>query len=128
MRRRRATEHRQRGAATVPVIAMAGVLLVVGTAASAVGALVVDHRRAQAAADLAALAGADALASRAGDPCAEAAAIAEADGARLRRCDVSGAVVDVEVVVDGPRWWGREPQLAAHARAGPDTADAGAPR
>ena len=48
----------ERGAATVVAVALTGVLLLIGAAAGVVGAIVVAHRRAQAAADLAALAGA----------------------------------------------------------------------
>jgi uncharacterized membrane protein len=58
----------ERGAATILVIAMAGVLLLVGSALGVVQAMVVAHRRAQAAADLAALAGASAS-MRGEDPC-----------------------------------------------------------
>ena len=48
----------QSGAATLLVMAMAGVLLLLGAALAVVTALVAAHRVAQAAADLAALAGA----------------------------------------------------------------------
>jgi secretion/DNA translocation related TadE-like protein len=109
----------QRGAATVLAVAMAGVLLLVGAAAGVVGAIVVAHRTAQAAADLAALAAASALARAAGDPCASAAAIAEDNGAALASCAVAGRTVEVEVVVDGPRWLGQDRDLSARARAGP---------
>ncbi|GAA4815679.1 hypothetical protein GCM10025786_21660 [Nocardioides caeni] len=99
---------------------MAGVLLLIGCAAGVVGALVVDHRRAQAAADLAALAGAAAVSDPTGlDPCAEAAAIVRANGAGLVSCVASGAVVTVEVSVTGPRWLGQRADLSARARAGP---------
>ncbi len=47
-----------RGAASVVVVACVAVLLVVGCGLTVVAATVVDHRRAQLAADLAALAGA----------------------------------------------------------------------
>ena len=48
----------QRGSATLLVLAMAGVLLLVGSALGVVAAMVRAHRVAQSAADLAALAGA----------------------------------------------------------------------
>lgn len=122
---------RERGAATVLTLAMAGVLLLAGAAAAVVGALVVDRRTAQAAADLAALAGAATLADPGGaapasatqargrDPCAVAGEVADANGARLTRCVVDDADVRVEVVVTGPRWLGQHPDLRAAARAGP---------
>lgn len=117
------TPHRSpvaRGAATVLVVAMAGVLLLVGAAAGVVGALFVAHRTAQAAADLAAVAGATALAEHSGrDPCREAAEIATANGATLTACTARGEDVRVEVSVSGPHWLGQDQDLLAEARAGP---------
>ncbi|WP_235536035.1 Rv3654c family TadE-like protein [Nocardioides sp. Root190] len=108
-----------RGAATVLAVAMAGVLLLVGAAASVVGAIVVAHRSAQAAADLAALAGASVAADATGDPCAAAATIAGRNGAEVRSCAITHGTVEVEVVVPGPRWLGQDQDLSARARAGP---------
>lgn len=108
-----------RGAATILVVAMAGVLLMTGAATGVVGAIVVAHRQAQAAADLAALAGAAALSGTAGDPCGAAAEVARANGGELRACTVGGAEVLVEVVVTGPRWLGQDRDLVGAARAGP---------
>ncbi len=107
-----------RGAATVVAIAFLGVLLLVGMALAVVAAMVVAHRTAQGAADLAALAGAQ-EAVVGGDGCARAAVVAEANGARLVACRVSGAEVRVRVEVDGPRVLGRADDFAAEARAGP---------
>ncbi|MBM7517230.1 Rv3654c family TadE-like protein [Nocardioides nitrophenolicus] len=117
----------QRGAATVLTVAMAGVLLLTGAAAGVVGALVVAHRRAQAAADLAALASATSLATGGATaaspgPCAAAVDIARANGARLVSCWVDDLDVTVEVRVPGPRWLGQTHDLSATARAGPATA------
>lgn len=109
-----------RGAATVLVVAMAGLLLLVGSAAAVVGAIVVAHRTAQAAADLAALAGATAAVGHAGrDPCRTAAEIAADNGAALTRCTLEDTDVLVEVSVAGPRWLGQHQDLVAQARAGP---------
>ncbi|MFB9765365.1 Rv3654c family TadE-like protein [Nocardioides kongjuensis] len=115
----------QRGAATVLAVAAAVVLLLVGAATGVVGAIVVAHRRAQAAADLAALAGATSLAGAGAghpgrDPCAAAAEVATANGASLVTCVVEGSDVVVEVRVSGPRWLGQDRDLAAAARAGPE--------
>ncbi|UUW90639.1 Rv3654c family TadE-like protein [Pimelobacter simplex] len=116
----------QRGAATVLTVAMAGVLLLAGTAAAGLSALVVDHRRAQAAADLAALAAAAQSGQGSGPapapaPCTTAARVASANGATLRSCRRVGPDVVVAVAVQGPRWFGRQDDLTASARAGPST-------
>jgi secretion/DNA translocation related TadE-like protein len=102
------------GAATVLVVSMAGVLLFVMVGLAAAGGLVTAQRRAQAAADLAALAGATSDGS-----CAEASLVASANGAELDSCDVLGHDVTVEVTVPGPEVpWG-EVRVTAEARAGP---------
>lgn len=106
------------GAATLLVLAMAGVLLLVGSALGEVQAMVVAHRKAQAAADLAALAGASAVAhGRAA--CAAADAVAWLNGSRLVSCQEAAGDVTVEVVVTGPHWLGQQGDLTAEARAGP---------
>ena len=108
----------ERAAATVLVTACLGLLLLVGCALAVVTAMVAAHRSAQAAADLAALAGASAAQDGA-DPCAAAGAVATANGARMARCALTGDEVTVEVVVPGPRWLGQPHDLSAAARAGP---------
>ena len=108
----------ERGSATLLVVAMAGVLVLLGSALAVVTAMVAAHRAAQSAADLAALAGArDVAVGR--DGCATATRIAAANGARLTGCAVSGLVVDVQVEVVGPHWLGQTADLAAGSRAGP---------
>jgi secretion/DNA translocation related TadE-like protein len=107
-----------RGAASLLVVALAGVLLLVGCALGVVAAVLVDHRRAAAAADLAALAGAAAL-QRGDEACAVAASLAVDNGARLLTCSVEGADVLVTVEVAGPRWLGQQADLVGRARAGP---------
>jgi secretion/DNA translocation related TadE-like protein len=114
MSRRRA----ETGAATLLVMAMGGVLLLLGAALAVVTAMVAAHRVAQSAADLAALAGARAEASG-HDGCAQARRIAAANGADLTACAVTGRVVDVEVRTPGPRWLGQTADLSARSRAGP---------
>lgn len=121
---RSARDRDERGAATVLVLVLAGLLLLVGAALAVVGAMVVAHRTAQAAADLAALAGAESAASGAGgaggaDPCAAAAQVAAAHGAALTGCVVDGREVRVRTRVTGPRWLGQRGDLEAEARAGP---------
>lgn len=113
------SRHRdQRGSATVLVIAMAGVLLLVGAALGVVSAMVIAHRAAQSGADLAALAGAGAAAQGL-DGCAVAAAVATANHVRLTDCQTDGRVVDVSVSATGPRWLGQTADLSARSRAGP---------
>lgn len=110
----------ERGAATVLVVAVAGLLVLLGAAAGVVGAIVAAHRVAQSAADLAALAGAATLADHSGrDPCTTAGQVASANGADLGGCAVEGSDVVVEVTVAGPRWLGQDQDLMARARAGP---------
>ena len=100
-------------------ISVIGLLLTLGAGLGVATALFVDHRVAQSAADLAALAGAD-TAGAGGVPCAVAANIAEANRARLVDCAVIGREVRVTVQVEGPRWLGQTGDLTAQARAGPD--------
>ncbi len=108
---------REEGAATVLVVAMAGVLMFVMVALSAAGGLVTAQRRAQSAADLAALAAAAALDA---DACVEALSAADANGARLEGCEVGASAVRVTVSVAGPTVPGRRVRISAEARAGPD--------
>lgn len=108
----------ERGAATVVALACLGILVLVGAALGVVAAMLHAHRQAQSAADLAALAGAAALADGA-DPCGRAAHIAVSNGSRLDVCEVDGREVVVEVTVTGPRWLGQTEDLRARARAGP---------
>lgn len=115
---RRTPSRTARGSATVPAVACLGLVLVVGVALGEVTGWVVAHRQAQAAADLAALAGA-AEAQDGADPCAAAAAVATANGAALARCLADGSEVTVEVEVTGPRWLGQDHDFSAEARAGP---------
>jgi secretion/DNA translocation related TadE-like protein len=76
------------------------------------------HRVAQAAADLAALAGAHGLALGR-DACLEAGRIATANDVRLMRCRVEGRTLVVTVEATGPHWLGQTADLSAEARAGP---------
>jgi secretion/DNA translocation related TadE-like protein len=103
----------------VLTIAFAGLLLLLGAALGVVQAMVVAHRTAQSAADLAALAGAQAELDGGGG-CAVAATVAEANGAALTGCEAGADEVWVEVRVPGPRWLGQSADLAASSRAGPE--------
>lgn len=119
---RRAERRRDdRGAATVLALALVALLVTVAVAAVGVAGIVVTHRRAQAAADLAALAGAQSL-GRGKDGCAVAARVARANGGRLDSCQPAGMEVTVEVSVAGPRLLGAAPRMHGRARAGPTSA------
>lgn len=111
----RRAEH---GAATVAVVSLVGVVLLVALGAAAVLGAAVAHRQAQAAADLAALAGA-VRQQEASDPCATAAEVAAANGARLDTCRPDGRDVVVTVTVEIPGDFPVLREVAARARAGP---------
>lgn len=106
------------GSAAPFAVGVIGLLLFLGAALGVVGAVFVAHRTAQSAADLAALAGANAL-QVSEDPCAAASAIADRNDARLESCEVAGEDVTVTVRVEGPRWLGQPGNPVAEARAGP---------
>jgi secretion/DNA translocation related TadE-like protein len=110
----------ERGAAVVVGIALSGLLLVVASASVGSVGIVLAHRRAQAAADLAALAGAGAL-QHGADPCMAARAIAARNRAVLTRCRVDGASVLVATAVALPRALGSG-TIPARSRAGPVSA------
>jgi secretion/DNA translocation related TadE-like protein len=94
------------------------------TAALAVAGAIAARHRAEAAADLAALAAAGRLLLDPGEACAEAAAIASAQGATLHSCEIrtdaleDSVVVEVSVPSPGDLVPGLPP-ARARARAGP---------
>jgi secretion/DNA translocation related TadE-like protein len=112
------TCHEERGSAVPFAIACIGLLLLLGAALGVVTAMVHAHRQAQSAADLAALAAADAVGSGR-DGCAAGGMVAAANDARLIACAVDGRDATVTVTVDGPHWLGQVADLSADARAGP---------
>lgn len=110
----------EQGSGSLLTVALAAVVLLLGVAGAFVTATVAAHRKAQAAADLAALAGAVEL-QRGGEPCARARGIAAANGAGLASCEVVGSDLRVEVTLDGPAFAGYAWRLTGRARAGPST-------
>lgn len=106
-----------RGSATVFVTLGLAVVLFAGVAVAAISGLVVAHRRAQSAADLAAIAGAGALGTTT-DPCAAADLIAAANGAVLESCRLTPEDVTLVISVAGPELVGNLVRLRAEARAG----------
>lgn len=105
--------------ATVVTTALVGALVLLGVAGSFLVATAVAHRSAQAAADLAALAAAGSLQSRAGQPCTVAGEVAVANGATITSCEVVGEHVLVVVGRHGPELWGHSFTVTGRARAGP---------
>jgi len=109
---------RDRGAVTVLAVAMLGILILIAAALAVGESMVVAHRRAQAAADLAAVAAAQAI-QHARDPCSAASDVAAANGATMTGCAVADDDVTISATVPGPRWLGAQGDFAARARAGP---------
>jgi secretion/DNA translocation related TadE-like protein len=100
------------------VLVLAGVLVcgVIGGVWVASGRAALARQRAETAADLAAIAGAQSVARFTAAPCAAAGLAAAANGGQLLSCSVTGEDVTVTVGVTRP--------MAAHAvaRAGPQGA------
>jgi secretion/DNA translocation related TadE-like protein len=110
---------REKGSATIWVISLTALVWFVAGILLAAGSSRVARHRAQAAADLSALAGAVHALAAPARACREARALATANHAALTRCDVHTGVIQVRVVVRshlpvlGPKI------VTADARAGP---------
>ncbi|WP_411284979.1 Rv3654c family TadE-like protein [Lapillicoccus sp.] len=119
-------ETRERGSATVMVVAALGVLLTVGIGGLALVSAVVASHRAHAAADLAALSGAVALVSGDGAvaACSRADAITRANGATPLSCR-AGSDQSIELVVSVRAGVVGVGTATARARAGPDPSVSG---
>lgn len=112
------------GSGSVWVLAVACVLIMASVAAVAVAAVLGAGRRADTAADLAALSAAGVGAADLDSACAVAERIAAAHQTRLTACVVEGAVVDVTVEARQPMPGGLALTLSARARAGPSSSPA----
>lgn len=108
----------ERGAATVFAVSLVAVLVLVALGCGVAVGAVAAQRRAQAAADLGALAGAQAL-QRGDDACAAAARTSGRNGAQLRGCTIEGFDVLVRVEAVAVPGLGDGLTLPARARAGP---------
>ena len=121
-RRRRwrpASQGRERGSATLVAVAMMAVVMSIALGGTVLGSAVIARHRAQASADLAALAAAGRLASGVQEACSWASSVAGAMHSVVAKCRVEG--LDVIVGVDVPvalGRWGLGSARAA-ARAGP---------
>jgi secretion/DNA translocation related TadE-like protein len=117
------TGQRERGAAVAWSLALMSLVLLVGLVTMALASVMVARQHAAAAADIAALAAAQALA----DPCGRAGASAAENGASLTACGQDAADMVVEVTVPAPAILNRLLALVGHdaapvrasARAGP---------
>lgn len=114
----------QRGSGTVLALLVLALVLLATAISAGLGAMVLAHRRAQTAADLAALAGAAVTgpggAEFGGRACPRAESIARANGADLIGCEERSGVVGVTVAVGLPlRLPGTGDHVLARARAGP---------
>lgn len=106
-----------RGAATVLAAVLVAAIAAVTTGGIWLGAAVLARHRAQAAADLAALAAAAGLPAGVQAACEQARGLTAAMAARMRGCDVAGLDVTVTVSVDTGLSLGGEAWAAS--RAGP---------
>lgn len=98
-----ADEHSEEGSGTVLALAIIAALLVLTVVLAGLIGVVSANRRASAAADLSALAAADAYRGLTeGDPCTVAAELAERHGARLESCTFPDRPETVEVTVAVP--------------------------
>jgi len=122
-------QRRERGSATVVVVAALGVLLTVGIGGLALVSAVVASHRAHAAADLAALSGAVVLVRGDGAvaACSRADAITRANGATPLSCR-AGSDQSIELVVGVRAGVSGVGTATARARAGPDPAVPGGSR
>ena len=107
------------GAASLLVVALTGVVLMLGLTGAFLTATAAAHRRAQTAADLAALAGATAH-QRGEDACEAAGEVAMSNGAGSTGCHLEADDVVLRVTLAGPEFLGHSWELVGLARAGPD--------
>ncbi|MFC6704213.1 Rv3654c family TadE-like protein [Flexivirga alba] len=120
------TGEREQGSATVLGVMAIGVVMLCLTGALALLSAVQASHRARAAADLAALAGAQVLVGAdVRSPCEVAAEVAARNGGSLVECSIVGDDLTVSVATKAS-WPGFGP-AQARARAGPDPAPSKAP-
>lgn len=121
MRPRRSPRDDERGSVTVIAAAIVAACVIVAVALAAIAAVQGARGRAQAAADLAALAAANAWVNSTGEPCAVAAVVVAGNGAELSDCSLAGSdvIVGARVPVAGPLE-SLGLVASASARAGPE--------
>lgn len=107
----------ERGSATVLALTVIGALSLAGLLLASVAGVLVTQRRMEAAADLAALAGASAV-QEGGDGCAAARDVGRRNGAEAVVCRVVGSELRVTVRAE-KALLGRSVTVSGQARAGP---------
>lgn len=107
------------GSATIYVLVLAALLIAAGYLAGGYGAALALRHRAEAAADLAALAAAREAGQGERAACATAARVADVNRAVLRGCGLRGLVAETEVTAHGRGVLSRFGAATARARAGP---------
>jgi secretion/DNA translocation related TadE-like protein len=112
---------RDRGAASLLLLAIGLVLVAGGMAGAAVGAARVGRHQARVAADLGALAGAVRVIEGEAVACSRAAEFVTANGGRLTSCRADGLDLIVRVEVTVTPLPGLTRTASAGARAGPIT-------
>ncbi|MFF5080675.1 Rv3654c family TadE-like protein [Actinoplanes sp. NPDC000266] len=110
---------RDRGAASILLLAVGLCLVVAGLAGAAVGSAWVGRQQARTAADLGALAGAAEAIYGEGVACARAGRFVAANGGRMTSCVVTGLEIVVRVTVEVAPMAGFVGTADAAARAGP---------
>ena len=116
----RARPGAERGAGTVLVLGMSGLVLLVAVVAVLFTQATTVRHRAGAVADLAALAAARAGADNVRSPCRAARAVAAANGGAVRSCSVgTGGDARVTVTVTGTGLGRRRLQVIGSAHAAP---------
>lgn len=110
---------RERGSASVLVLAIGSVVLMVGLASALAGSVIAARQRAHQAADFAALAAAGYVQEGRGKACDHAAQVASANGARMTSCRLDGCDAIVTVVAALPTSLKSLGLVTATARAGP---------
>lgn len=112
---------RERGSGSVWMLAAATIVVMAAVVSTTMVAVVGAGRRADTAADLAALSAAAVRPDRLGSACAVAVRIATAHQTRLVACAVEGSEVDVTVEAYPAAPGGELFVVRARARAGPTT-------
>jgi secretion/DNA translocation related TadE-like protein len=113
---RSAPLHGDGGSGSIWLLGLGAALLVLLAAAASAGGVVLARHRAEAAADLGALAGAAHAVEGTQAACAVAGRIVVANGGSLVSCRLAAFDLIVTAEVRGPRGWG---SARASARAGP---------
>ncbi|WP_084471888.1 Rv3654c family TadE-like protein [Haloglycomyces albus] len=112
---------RERGSATIIVVAVIAAIVVIALAWGAVAQARAARHHAKMAADTASLAAAQHLSLGEASACRAATRMAERNSARMRDCSVDGEAVSVTVSYRDTVVSGGVISAEAHARAGPVT-------